>query len=73
LPFSIPAFAQIVRGVIIDAFRKLDRRPQIRNPVMLVVFAGSIVTTVIGVGSVSATAQRKAHPGSSWHWRCGCG
>src|ERR1700688_617636 len=31
----------------IDAFRKLDPRLQWRNPVMFVVFAGSILTTVL--------------------------
>src|SRR5262245_13972710 len=42
---------QIVRGAIVDSFRKLDPRVQIRNPVMFVVFVGSILTTIIGVGA----------------------
>jgi K+-transporting ATPase ATPase B chain len=32
-----------------EAFRKLDPRVQLRNPVMFVVYLGSILTTVIGV------------------------
>ena len=42
---------QILRGAIVDSFRKLDPRVQIRNPVMFVVFIGSILTTIIGVGA----------------------
>ncbi len=34
-----------------DSFRKLDPRVQLRNPVMFVVFVGSILTTVIGIAS----------------------
>jgi K+-transporting ATPase ATPase B chain len=36
---------QIVRGAIQDSFRKLDPRRMVRNPVMLVVYVGSFVTT----------------------------
>jgi K+-transporting ATPase ATPase B chain len=35
----------IVRRAILDAFQKLDPRIQIRNPVMFVVYVGSILTT----------------------------
>jgi K+-transporting ATPase ATPase B chain len=41
----------IVRGAIRDAFRKLDPRVQVRNPVMFVVFAGSVFTTLTGIGA----------------------
>ncbi|MET0983900.1 MAG: potassium-transporting ATPase subunit KdpB [Steroidobacteraceae bacterium] len=41
----------IVRGAISAAFRKLDPRLQVRNPVMFVVYAGSWFTTAIGVGA----------------------
>jgi K+-transporting ATPase ATPase B chain len=37
----------IVRGAIVDSFRKLDPRVQIRNPVMFLVGAGSLLTTVL--------------------------
>ena len=33
----------------LDAFRKLDPRVQVRNPVMFVVYVGSLLTTVLGV------------------------
>jgi K+-transporting ATPase ATPase B chain len=39
--------AKIVRGAIVDAFEKLDPRRQIRNPVMFVVWVGSIGTTAL--------------------------
>ena len=37
----------LVRQAILDAFRKLDPRIQIRNPVMFVVFVGSIFTSLL--------------------------
>ena len=47
---SAPAKAQslfdptIVRRAIVDSFRKLDPRRQVRNPVMFTVYVGSILT-----------------------------
>jgi K+-transporting ATPase ATPase B chain len=38
---------QIVRQAVVDSFRKLDPRNQARNPVMFVVYAGSILTTLL--------------------------
>lgn len=65
--------AQIVRGAIVDAFRKLDPRVQVRNPVMFVVFVGSIFTTVIGVGAAMGNLQSEGAPGfilavAVWLW-----
>jgi K+-transporting ATPase ATPase B chain len=37
---------QIVRRALLDSFKKLDPRVQIRNPVMFVVEVGSVITTV---------------------------
>ena len=37
----------LLRPAILDSFKKLDPRTQWKNPVMLVVFIGSIVTTFI--------------------------
>ncbi|MBX5455425.1 MAG: potassium-transporting ATPase subunit KdpB [Thermogemmatispora sp.] len=37
---------QIVRHALLDAFRKLDPRWQIKNPVMFVVEVGSVITTI---------------------------
>ena len=42
-----PMFRTAVR----DAFVKLDPRLQIRNPVMFVVFLGSILTTALAVAA----------------------
>ncbi len=42
----------ILRRAIVDSFRKLDPRVQIRNPVMFVVFVGSILTTVLYIAAV---------------------
>ncbi len=41
--------APIVRRAIVDSFRKLDPRHQLRNPVMFTVFVGSILTTGLGI------------------------
>jgi K+-transporting ATPase ATPase B chain len=65
--------AAIVRGAIVDAFRKLDPRVQIRNPVMFVVFVGSILTTVIGVGAALGNFEGEGSPGfiltvGAWLW-----
>src|SRR5215469_8075416 len=37
----------LVGPAIVDSFRKLDPRVQWRNPVMFVVFIGSILTTIM--------------------------
>ncbi len=37
----------LLRPAILDSFKKLDPRVQWKNPVMFVVFVGSIVTTII--------------------------
>ncbi len=38
---------EIVRGALVDSFRKLHPRVQARNPVMFVVLVGSVLTTVL--------------------------
>lgn len=45
---------QIVRQAILDAFRKLDPRTMMRNPVMFVVEVGSVVTTLLLFRDISA-------------------
>jgi potassium-transporting ATPase ATP-binding subunit len=56
----------IVRGALLDAFRKLDPRVQARNPVMFVVLVGSVLVTLRfvvnlvrggGPGGISFTGQ----------------
>ncbi len=37
---------KIMRRAIVDSFRKLDPRVQLKNPVMFVVEAGALLTTV---------------------------
>jgi potassium-transporting ATPase ATP-binding subunit len=38
---------KLLRAAVVDGFRKLDPRFMVRNPVMFVVYVGSIATTVI--------------------------
>jgi K+-transporting ATPase ATPase B chain len=61
----------IVRRAIVDAFKKLDPRRQVRNPVMFTVLVGSILTTVLGFQALFVGGQEP--PGfilgvSAWLW-----
>jgi potassium-transporting ATPase ATP-binding subunit len=47
----------LVGPAIVDSFRKLDPRVQWRNPVMFVVYIGSIVTTVLGVQALGGHGE----------------
>ncbi|BBO31241.1 potassium-transporting ATPase subunit KdpB [Lacipirellula parvula] len=48
-PKTRPLFdPPIVRGAVIDSFKKLDPRRQLRNPVLFTVFVGSVLTTGLG-------------------------
>jgi K+-transporting ATPase ATPase B chain len=63
----------IVKTAIVDSFRKLDPRVQIRNPVMFVVFVGSLFTTIIGVGAAFGAIENAGDPGfviaiAAWLW-----
>lgn len=42
----------ILKRAVIDAFRKLDPREMVRNPVMFVVEVGAVMTTVIVIGNI---------------------
>lgn len=62
----------IVRPAIIDAFKKLDPRRMVKNPVMFVVEVGSAFTTLLFVHA-AVTGQGDAHPGfilavALWLW-----
>lgn len=47
---TLPLFdSALVGPAITDAFRKLNLRTQLRNPVMLVVYVGSIFTTLLTI------------------------
>jgi potassium-transporting ATPase ATP-binding subunit len=50
----------IVRRAIVDSFRKLDPRHQVRNPVMFVVEVGSIMTTGLFIQAVAGTGEEPA-------------
>ncbi len=47
----------LVRPAIASAFGKLDPRVQWRNPVMFVVYVGSIITTILWVQSLSGQGE----------------
>ncbi|WP_347556587.1 potassium-transporting ATPase subunit KdpB [Robbsia sp. KACC 23696] len=42
----------LLRPALIDAFRKLSPRTQLRNPVMFCVYVGSLLTTVLWIAAV---------------------
>ena len=47
----------LVRPAIIDSFKKLTPRTQVRNPVMFVVYLGSILTTVLWIAALLGQAE----------------
>ncbi|MGC6229544.1 potassium-transporting ATPase subunit KdpB [Hafnia paralvei] len=51
---------KLVRTAIKDAFKKLDPRIQWRNPVMLVVYLGSILTTIIWLSILIGQSEGSA-------------
>jgi K+-transporting ATPase ATPase B chain len=63
--------APLVRRALVDALRKLEPRRQVRNPVMFVVFVGSILTTALFFQALLGRGE--AAPGfigwvSVWLW-----
>ncbi len=61
----------IVRRAVIDAFRKLDPRHQVRNPVMFTVLVGSILTTVLWLQACFSIGEASASfifGISAWLW-----
>lgn len=62
---------RIVRRALLDSFVKLDPRHQAKNPVMFVVLAGSVLTTILGIQGLAGHGD--ANPGfvlwiSLWLW-----
>ena len=54
----------IVRGAVVDSFKKLNPRVQARNPVMFVVLVGSVLTTIIFFRDLgSSTANENVFAG----------
>jgi len=63
--------AEALRSAALDALRKLSPRAQVRNPVMFVVYVGSILTTILFVQSL--VGHGEAQPGfilqvTVWLW-----
>jgi K+-transporting ATPase ATPase B chain len=61
----------IVRGAIVESFRKLDPRVQVRNPVMFVVLIGSVLTTFLFVQALLGRGEAPAwfiFAVSLWLW-----
>src|SRR6185295_1566062 len=63
----------IISGAVRDSFAKLDPRVQFRNPVMFVVYVGSILTTIIGIAAALGAAGDAGRPAfvlhvSAWLW-----
>ncbi|NMM37304.1 MAG: potassium-transporting ATPase subunit KdpB [Glaciimonas sp.] len=63
--------AALIAPAIIDAFKKLDPRTQWRNPVMFVVYVGSIITSLLFMQAVRGAGE--ASPGfilaiALWLW-----
>ena len=50
----------IVRQAIVDSFRKLTPRRQVRNPVMFVVYVGSILTTLLWIQALVGKGEAPA-------------
>src|SRR3989449_996045 len=52
--------ATIMKQAIVDSFRKLTPRRQVRNPVMFVVYVGSILTTLLWAQAVVGKGEAPA-------------
>ncbi len=60
----------IIRQATVDSFRKLDPRVQVKNPVMFIVEAGSLLTTTILIQELVAGTGRPLFTGqvAAWLW-----
>jgi K+-transporting ATPase ATPase B chain len=61
----------LVKPAIVDAFKKLGPRTQLRNPVMFCVYVGSILATILWIAALAGQAE--APPGfilaiALWLW-----
>lgn len=60
-PPTLPLFdPALTRPALADAFRKLSPRAQWRNPVMFVVWVGSILTTILGIDALQGHGEAPA-------------
>jgi len=51
---------KLVKPAIVDSFKKLDPRVQWRNPVMFVVYVGSIITTLLAAQAIGGQGEAPA-------------
>jgi K+-transporting ATPase ATPase B chain len=58
----------IIQQAIADSFRKLDPRVQIRNPVMFIVEAGSVITTIVWIQELTGRAGNPLFTGQVAFW-----
>jgi K+-transporting ATPase ATPase B chain len=58
----------IVRQAVVDSLRKLDPRIQIKNPVMFIVEAGSLLTTIIFIQELTSGVGRPLFTGQVAFW-----
>jgi K+-transporting ATPase ATPase B chain len=58
----------IVRQAVVDSFRKLDPRIQIKNPVMFIVEVGSLLTTIIFIQELAVGGGRPLFTGQVAFW-----
>ena len=63
----------IVGMAVLDALHKLDPRLQARNPVMFVVYVGSVFTTAVGLLGLAGAVQDAGRPAfvlsiAGWLW-----
>jgi K+-transporting ATPase ATPase B chain len=62
---------KLVGPAVADSFRKLDPRVQVRNPVMFVVYVGSILTSVLLVQALRGSGEAPAgfiFAVTAWLW-----
>jgi K+-transporting ATPase ATPase B chain len=50
----------LVKPAIVDSFKKLGPRTQLRNPVMFCVYVGSILTTILWIAALAGQAEAPA-------------
>ncbi|CAN7624828.1 potassium-transporting ATPase subunit KdpB [Trinickia sp. LjRoot230] len=50
----------LLKPAVVDSFRKLGPRTQLRNPVMFCVYVGSILTTVLWIAALAGEAEAPA-------------
>ncbi|HVU88975.1 MAG TPA: potassium-transporting ATPase subunit KdpB, partial [Pirellulales bacterium] len=61
----------IVRRALVESFKKLDPRRQVRNPVMFTVLVGSVLTSILWVQALVGTGEAPARfilAISVWLW-----